>query len=446
MKNVLFLCTNFHNFDHLYLSIAQKLNKNFNLFALFDKYSTYQSYKQKFNSNEVKTAFVFEQKITKTCEFKPSRSLFYYYQVDYDRVTYFDFKPQITADFLEKIGGLIATYLVDNKIDYVVSEGPYNIFCRITHEIANNLGLKVFSLKGGRLYSTSFVANHDGITPAFCNLNKTLEIKSEKVEYISKMSHLQRGFFAKLFRFKDTSFFNVFLRELPFIFNRYDKLHPTYPNALLFQLILLYEQIKRNFRREYGCCISDVKKAKLESERIILYPEHFHPEASYSATNFELRNDFENILNIASNLPSDCKLVVKLHPSNAGRVSTSLYRNIENSTGVIFLRSDQSLDELLSFTNLIVSVNSTVVIDAAKRGVPSILIGEMEVTEGCVGVKRITCFSEIKSVLNDQVIANAYLNEDWFASHYLDVYLWSEDFADRFHAAICDETKHVAQI
>jgi capsule polysaccharide modification protein KpsS len=290
------------------------------------------------------------------------------------------------------------------------------------------------------------VAGHDGMTPAFRNLNEEIVIKNERVEYINNKNPLQRGFVTKLFKIKDTSFYNVFLKELPFIFNRFDKLHPTYPNALLFQLLLFYEQIKRIFRREYGCYISDVKKAKLESERIILYPEHFHPEASYSATNFELRNDFENILNIASNLPSDCKLVVKLHPSNSGRVSTSLYRDIENSTGVIFLRSDQSLDEFLTITNLIVSINSTVVIDAAKLGVPSILIGEMEVTEGCVGVKRITSFSEIKSVLNDQVLANAYLNEDWFASHYLDVYLWSEDFADRFYDAICDESKHVAQV
>ena len=127
MKNILFLCTNYHNFDHLYINIAKKCQQRFNTFALFDKYSTFHAYRKVFNVNGVKADFVFERNLANGVQYNPRNNLFYYYQVDYDRLTYFDFKPSMKKDFLETMGTLINSYLKENSIDYVISEGPYNL-------------------------------------------------------------------------------------------------------------------------------------------------------------------------------------------------------------------------------------------------------------------------------------------------------------------------------
>ncbi|MDC0565399.1 hypothetical protein OAO56_03905, partial [Amylibacter sp.] len=283
---------------------------------------------------------------------------------------------------------------------------------------------------------------YDGITPAFKNLNNFIEIRDKAVEYIGKNSTLERNFLSKFRRIKHTSFYAVFLCELRYYFNIYDSYHPAYPDPIMFQLRLFYQQLKKIVQQNYGSTLDSVKSDKKKGLKIVLYLEHFHPEASYSASNFDLRNDFENILNIAANLPSDCKLVVKLHPSNNGRIANKHYKSVMKASGVTFIKSNENVKSLLDLTDLVVSLNSTVIVDAARQGVSSIVLGELEVIDGCVGAKKINGFSQIKQFLIHQIKQKAYLKTEWFASHNFDVYLWSKEFPKKLHDAICDESKH----
>tara|TARA_B100001109_G_C18750447_1_gene421068 strand:- start:232 stop:858 length:627 start_codon:yes stop_codon:yes gene_type:complete len=159
-----------------------------------------------------------------------------------------------------------------------------------------------------------------------------------------------------------------------------------------------------------------------------IYPEHFHPEASTSSDDFDLRNDISNVEKIRKAIPDSINLIYKIHPSQYGFQKFSEILALYNLKGLSIVKPNIDKKEILNKSCLgIISVNSTFVTDAAKREISSIVLGNYELFDAHKNILK----SEIDHLEeNLEYLSNLNgdeLNKKWLNERLLHGFLWDEE-------------------
>src|SRR5690606_27994280 len=107
----------------------------------------------------------------------------------------------------------------------------------------------------------------------------------------------------------------------------------------------------------------------------LVYPLHFHPEASTSILAGHYLDEYEVIRNIAFNLPHGLKLYVKDHLSAYGYPSLNFYKKIVQLPNVILLGPEYNAKTLVKNSKGVITLSSTVGYEGLLLGKPVFLFG-----------------------------------------------------------------------
>lgn len=160
---------------------------------------------------------------------------------------------------------------------------------------------------------------------------------------------------------------------------RYRRLHPedcalAYQHGDPVKLSLAY--FRRSLKRRLR--ISSVLKhyvRNLPSENFLLYPLHFHPEASTSVWAADHVEELSNIQAISFRLPTNVKLYVKEHPSAVALQPVSFYKKLSALPNVRLLAPELPTKELVRKSLGVVCLTSTAGFEAAVLNKPVIVFG-----------------------------------------------------------------------
>jgi hypothetical protein len=117
----------------------------------------------------------------------------------------------------------------------------------------------------------------------------------------------------------------------------------------------------------------------LGSEKIVLFPLQFEPEASLTHLSPELNNSSELITWVSKNLPADYMLVVKEQPDAYGIRSKSYYDNFLRMANVVLAHPKVGSDEWLNKSSIVVSLTSTMAFEAVINKKPVLSYGKHQV-------------------------------------------------------------------
>jgi hypothetical protein len=310
-------------------------------------------------------------------------SMFDLFQCDAERFTYYgvpfpsEKKLHELADFM---AGSFLSWVRQNEIDFVLYEGPTNFFTRLIQRLSEIHDIKLVSFRFGRRGDSMFVGGRDPTEMFFKNpLNLGGEYKQPS--YMDKSHKNHRSLFVKLLNFTNTSLYRDIksFKHIRLI-RREEKILCYFVPflTLIFKsrLIFIMSRLRRYFYLNRKANRFSIKHS--DGTLIVVYPEHFHPEASTSSYDYEYLDDVKNIENIRRLLPSKVRVVYRFHPSMWGRDALHKYIRIFNLPGVEVSTPNQPMEDLLEIASVCISISSTTVIDFIKKGKPAVLFGHSE--------------------------------------------------------------------
>jgi len=156
------------------------------------------------------------------------------------------------------------------------------------------------------------------------------------------------------------------------------------------------------------------------TKKKMLFPMHITPEAGTLTVAPKYSNMFATIKMISNNLPEDYILVVKEHPSVASSVRTcNEVEKIKSLPNVLFIESTVSNYELFDLCVGIITVNSTMGLEAMLLGVPVVTLGKAfyDITQNVIKCDKIENLSKYLSKLNELKF-NMNNNIQFYASYY----------------------------
>ena len=192
-----------------------------------------------------------------------------------------------------------------------------------------------------------------------------------------------------------------------------------------------YLAVKRHYRDD------------VSSGKFIIYPLHFHPEASTSVLSPDYVHEISIIRSIAFRLPSDVTLVVKEHPSAVALNSYEFYRELSHLPNVELVAGHVPAKTLIRKCCGIVCLTSTLGFEAAVMGKPVLVFGNVfyVVFPNVRKVGGVETLSEgLKWLLSEPVIRMADIERA------LEMYLsYTEAGTFSFaHYADADEVRNIA--
>ena len=117
-------------------------------------------------------------------------------------------------------------------------------------------------------------------------------------------------------------------------------------------------------------------EANIDSNYVI-FPLHYHPEASTSLYAWWVPDEFSLLTIIRRALPIDFKIIVKPHPNAIGQDYQLLNSIRKKIPGALVVNPSTDNEAILKNEKckLLVTINSTMVLDAIKNKVPSVYFG-----------------------------------------------------------------------
>ena len=247
----------------------------------------------------------------------------------------------------------------------------------------------------------------------------------KKPEYMGKKSYIERNIFYKIRNFSKTSLVERKFQFLYFDFSsRKEKLVylPPVIKALSRQYIrLFFRPIKKLLLRLTMTNLNGIRNS------YYIYPEHFHPEASTSAHDFEYRNDIVNVAKILKHIPDSESLVYKVHPSQYGLHTFSEIFNLFKMKRLIIVNPYFDNRKILNKNCLgVISISSTFILDAARCNIRSIVLGNYDFSEGHQNIIK-SKMHNLKENLRELSTNNIdRLKKDWFDERLLKGFLYDE--------------------
>jgi len=119
------------------------------------------------------------------------------------------------------------------------------------------------------------------------------------------------------------------------------------------------------------------EELNLLNEKYVVFPLHYEPEAVLNYYS-EFTRQEEIAESIIDTLPFGYKLILKEHPSQPGALNLLKWIKITNCKRVLKVRGDTNINSFLTKKNVVVvSIGSTMALEAAMAGCPSGVLGNV---------------------------------------------------------------------
>lgn len=331
------------------------------------------------------------------------------------------------------------------KFDTVIYENVSNSFAYAAYLAAQSVGVQYLGLIGSRIPGRFEIWKHPyGIQREIGRRMNCKEFSTEAVEFaeqtLRSVSQQMPDYMrSNPFSYK-VSYTAHYLRKLKGvrtllapIFDRKvreDTKHCLQTSPLLTQM---WAALKRNYRRKYVLRRLDrILENPIAGEKYLIYPLHYHPESSTSVLSPEYVNEEILIKNLAFNLPNGVVLYVKDHPNAAGFKNLEFYEAIQRLPNVRLIHYRASVDALISKSEGVVTLTSTLGYEALLSKKRVYVLGEAFYTQHPL-CRRIICPSELTSAYRAASSVETEelddINKTFVAAYYMSTY------AGRLHLA-----------
>lgn len=342
-------------------------------------------------------------------------------------------------DYFDRLKSALLTYFErifeNHAIDTVLYEGVSNSFAHYALFVAQSRGVRYWGLSGARLpgrfsltadpladneaerlfheiragrlivepivrqWVRDYIDGIESITPDYMKINGL-----ERIAIVSR--YLRRDRLKKIQSLARHAFDS---RTAAFQAG-----NPLRTHASLFMRNLKRRVRARAVTRLYGKPVS--------GERFILYPMHFHPEASTSILAGAYLDEYEVIRNIAFSLPEGTRLYVKDHVSAWAYPTRDFYRRIRRLPNVRLLGPNEPTKQLIKQSEGVITLTSTV-------GYEALLLKKQVFLYGTVfygfhkGVTKIDKPTRLHSILQEKLSSppewSDQYNQDFASAYYL---------------------------
>ena len=132
--------------------------------------------------------------------------------------------------------------------------------------------------------------------------------------------------------------------------------------------------IMKNIKIPFQKNIFDTPSSK---DTYFFFPMQYEPEASTLVLASYYSNQLATIKNVAITLPFPYKLYVKEHPGSIGARTSTLYREIKKIPNAVLLSSENSTPEIIANSAGVITMTSTVGMEAALVSKPVYVLGNV---------------------------------------------------------------------
>lgn len=138
-------------------------------------------------------------------------------------------------------------------------------------------------------------------------------------------------------------------------------------------------------------------------DKFVYYPLQAEPELTLDVFAPHFTNQFELVRQVAMSLPGDYTLVVKDHPTMMGMRSYSDLESLARIPNVKLINPQVRNDILLKKASMVLSPNSTALVEAAFFNKPSLQFGDQGTTQMLPNVIRHTDMTTLSAVMREHL-------------------------------------------
>lgn len=342
------------------------------------------------------------------------------YYPDFDRSNYFAIIPKKysneRSDYHIISMFLFLRHVIEkNSIHGIFYENASNLLALTAEDLANNcFSIPYYGIEFSRFPERAFISRK------FCDdsrvlheqmlkmLNDGIALNSVAQQYITnyiknfetispsyvKIYKLSDGFLKRYFKKEKLGVFFFSIKN-SLKYNPYHFLTGI-PAKVAFMMVWRYFKRMLRSGRVKRLYFKNVDKL---SEKFIVYPLHFHPEASTSVLARNYESEYEIIRNVSFSLPLGFKLYVKEHPSASALDDFSLYDAITKLPNVRFVPHYLNAKELIKRSCGVVTLTSTAGYEALILKKKVLVFGD--VFYNCHrNVKKVERFSDLPQLLD----------------------------------------------
>lgn len=318
------------------------------------------------------------------------------------------------------------------SLDILVSEKPAGSYTFAACNAANLKGISFVGYEMSRINGLTEIYLNDKSIQLEHSLEETKKIKEKLDSYIHKN---QGESYEKPIYMMEESLLSVnntsilkriasFERMKELLFYLYISLRNKKNYFGYLPIRKYYIHLVYLFRR---IALKKLKKIFKSSSPIIksknfniVFPLHFHPEASTSIMSSEYFDEIDLLTFICSTLPKNYKIYIKDHPSMLGRRSKNDEKKLKTLPNSIFIDASTNFDYLNNI-DLIITLTSTMGLELAMKGKKVISFGEVFYNKH-PNVKKVSskheCISLLRNIQKwnleeDLINANKIFLEDY---------------------------------
>ena len=319
-----------------------------------------------------------------------------YFYADFDRFLTHDFNLNKNKNYWLNVKTCLDNYfnqlIRDHNIDFVLYENISNSFAYAAYLQCQALGKQYIGLMGSRIPNHFEIQGSiiDGEVEQLKKLEQappSLEELEWFQNYKNSIVNIQPDYMKqngldnvaitrvmKLEKFKKAiSFFTIGSK-----YNSYYDYQFGNPRTVPLKALRVNWKRFVNTKKSQRFYISDVELEQVSStEKFYVYPIHFHPESSTSVLAPEYTNEYNNVINIANNLPFGTYLYVKDHKSAKGVQDWVFYKKISALPNVRLVNFDVNIKKLISKSLGVITVNSTAGYEALLLDKPVYILGRV---------------------------------------------------------------------
>ena len=318
-----------------------------------------------------------------------------------------------------KLAELILKQFLDDirnfKITLVVASALADLLSCFAHAYGKKTGLPVVHPVGARMGRNLCLSTTPNTGPyryaeiyqscyaSFSENNELARPVREYIhQYISKrrQPHYVQGASSLLFRILSLADLGIMWKLWKlYLQDRYGLHYTTFPLWVPFQRV---RRVYRAVMYSWFLRRHEINLEYLKERRYVIYPIHFHPEAS-TLVQGRFFNDQVRIVEMVSKaLPADVTLVVKEHKVNVGRNPIGFYRKFLNFHNVRFITDKVSVYELINNAVGLVTICSSMGLEAMMCKKPVMVFGDVHYNLS-KNVIRATDFTKMGAYFDDLV-------------------------------------------
>jgi hypothetical protein len=270
----------------------------------------------------------------------------------------------------------IYSVFISKKVTNLIFSQPIEGLSGILlSENAKKLGIKCFVPHSCRFMERSFFSENQ-FEELHCNIKEVSAINTIKAEQL--VNKIKTNKKVQKYPAKSIIKTSFLIRAFRYLKRKILKENIDFPLLKISienNLSLLYE-FKYFLYKKYSNKYFDIKSLAQLHEKIIFFPLQYTPESSINIPNPFFVEQERLIDLIRFSMPDDFLLILKESPSMYGRRDVSFYRNISKKSGVRLASHKLNTFDIISMSNLVISVSGTACLESFILGKPSIVFGK----------------------------------------------------------------------